>query len=170
MSDQREVWLPIPEYEGLYEVSDLGRVRSFKKLGPQILKGGPSTCSMKYVRVTLRSADHVASVRYVHTLVLEVFRGPRPAGMFGLHNDGNVSNCKLANLRWGTPAENTQDRIRHGRLFNGASNPNGRLSAAQVSKIRSEYHSGRAKQTALAAAYGVSQAHISRIILKHSWS
>jgi len=170
VDETREVWMPVPDYEGLYEVSNLGRVRSHKGSKPTIMKGGRGTCKMGYLRVTLRDAATVASARYIHILVLEAFVGPRPHGMLGLHDDGNVDNCRLSNLSWGTAAQNAQDRIRHGRVFTGSRNPNGRLTFEQIRAIRANYFSGRAKQTTLARQFGVSQAHISRIILKKSWS
>jgi hypothetical protein len=53
--------------------------------------------------------------RYVHELVLEAFSEPRPAPwMQGRHLDGLYLNNRAVNLAWGTPAENAQDKIRHG--------------------------------------------------------
>lgn len=166
----RERWVAVAGYEGLYEVSDHGRVRSFKNGVVRILKGGPSTCLMRYRRVTLRDKNNAASARYVHTLVLEAFEGPRPAGKLGLHKDGCVDNCALSNLYWGTHQQNADDRIRHGRSFAGRRNPNAVLSERQVASIRRDYSRGTADQVNLARQFGVSQAHISRIILNHSWS
>lgn len=165
----REVWLPVRGYEGLYEVSNLGRVRSHKSGSPRILKGGPGTTPMRYLRVTLRDQANVQSVRYIHTMVLEAFVGPRPTGLLALHRDGSVANCRLSNLRWGTAAENSADRVRHGHHFSGQRNPNSKLTSRQIKKIRSDYAAGRQKQPALAARYGVSQAHVSRIILNQTW-
>jgi hypothetical protein len=51
---------------------------------------------------------------YVHRLVLETWRGPCPPGREARHLDGDASNNRLTNLRWGTHAENTWDVIRHG--------------------------------------------------------
>ena len=51
----------------------------------------------------------------VHTAVLRAFVGDRPAGKVCRHLNGNPEDNRLQNLTWGTPAENMQDRIRHGR-------------------------------------------------------
>jgi hypothetical protein len=53
----------------------------------------------------------------VHKLVMEAFVGPCPPGKQCLHRDGNGLNNRLENLRWGTPEENTQDMIKHGRQY-----------------------------------------------------
>jgi hypothetical protein len=169
LSGSSELWLPIAGYEGLYEVSNFGRVKSFKKARTAILKGGPGTCPMRYRRVTLRGHDGLADCRYIHIVVLETFRGPRPMGMWALHKDGNVENCALSNLYWGTPKENTSDRIRHGIIFTGSRNPNARLSEDEIYSIRSEYAGGNVRQHDLAEKYGVSQVQISRITSNSSW-
>lgn len=50
----------------------------------------------------------------VHLLILEAFQGPRPEGTVTRHLDGDKTNNRLSNLRRGTPAENSQDAMRHG--------------------------------------------------------
>jgi hypothetical protein len=54
-------------------------------------------------------------VRYVHSLVAEAFIGPRPIGLEVRHLDGDSTNNAVDNLRYGTHAENMQDRVKHGR-------------------------------------------------------
>lgn len=116
-----ERWLPIPGWEGEYEVSDMGRVRSVERIVPRrsvpqtiharILK--TSTASHGYPRVNL-CRDGTYIQRTVHSLVLEAFVGPKPPGMECLHYNGVRTDARLANLRWGTSKENTADMIRHG--------------------------------------------------------
>jgi hypothetical protein len=112
--EEVESWLPVVDWEGFYEVSDLGRVRSVvdrvrhpaKVLNPWIVGVG-------YRRVDLR--DGRRSSQFVHQLVLEAFVGPCPEGMEVCHNDGDPTNNRLDNLRYGTRTGNMQDRTRHGR-------------------------------------------------------
>lgn len=54
--------------------------------------------------------------RFVHAVILTTFEGPRLEGYECRHLDGNPLNNCLDNLRWGTPAENGEDRILHGRI------------------------------------------------------
>jgi len=117
-----ELWLPIPGFEGFYEVSNQGRVRS---LGRRVVYADGSVhthpgkllrqsiCKMGRHRVDLR-ANGKRSNRLVHRLVLEAFVGPCPPGMECCHFDDNPSNNCLDNLRWGTRMENFDDRARNG--------------------------------------------------------
>lgn len=101
-----ERWLPVPGSEG-YEVSDQGRVRNART--GRLLAGHSDR---GYRRVNLGAARRAR----VHELVLLAFVGPRPEG---LHGDGDRANNALANLRWGTRAENCADTVRHGRSTRG---------------------------------------------------
>lgn len=114
-------WLPVPGWEGEYEVSDLGRVRSVERIVPRrsvpqtiaarILKTPPA--SHGYPRVNLcRNGSYTQ--RTVHSLVLEAFVGPCPPGMECLHGNGIRTDARLVNLRWGTSKENKADMVRHG--------------------------------------------------------
>lgn len=120
---QEEVWLPVVGYEGRYEVSNLGRVRSLDRvvirgnnihqpMRGRILKpwGKGGEGDRAHQVVTLGHYDR----HYVHTLVLEAFTGPRPDGHEGCHNDGNPLNNRADNLRWDTASANQRDRLTHG--------------------------------------------------------
>lgn len=117
-----EHWKPIPGYEGHYEVSDRGRVRSIertiiRKNGiPQRIAGRvlrPATGTKGHQHVELWR-DNQAMSRYVHHLVLEAFTGPQPEGMECCHNNGNPADNTVENLRWDTASSNGYDRVRHG--------------------------------------------------------
>jgi len=113
-----EQWRPIPGYEGLYEVSDLGRVRSIdrKDMRGRRCKGVVrrlQTDPDGHRRVLL-SKDGKQSTAKVYRLVLLAFVGPPPEGFEALHADGNPANDTLANLSWGSRSENLLDRVRHG--------------------------------------------------------
>lgn len=118
MNTQNEIWKPIPGYEGQYEVSDQGRVRSLDrtlttKLGiKKHRKGqmlGYTLNSMGYPRVWIGDKK-----KLLHALVLEAFVGPRPPNHVTRHLDGNPLNPRLDNLAWGTQSENLLDKQRHG--------------------------------------------------------
>ena len=111
-------WLPVPEWEGYYEVSDDGQVRSLDRVVNGRLRRGrllstkPSVVG--YPRVALTRGSKPTHT-YVHTLVLAAFAGPRPDGMEACHGDGDRTNNTASNLRWDTRAENAKDRIKHDR-------------------------------------------------------
>lgn len=114
-----ERWRPVVDYEGLYEVSDRGRVRSlrFGRWGTRqrILRPWTNPDGYKVVELCRRPGS---TDKRVHCLVLESFIGPRPDGFYGCHNDGNPSNNHLGNLRWDTPSSNLFDKVKHGRDHN----------------------------------------------------
>lgn len=97
-------------YEGLYEVSDLGLVWSLRR--QIVLKPSPNQRGRLHVAL---HKDGTQKTRYVHKLVSRAFHGECPAGMEVCHWDGDCSNNRADNLRYGTHAENMQDQIRHGR-------------------------------------------------------
>lgn len=120
-----EIWKPVAGYEGLYEVSSLGRVRSLDRIViPRTGrgKGVPYTLPGKILKPSERDTGHLkvwlsngeAKVFYVHRLVLIAFIGLPEEGQEGCHWDGDPQNNEVSNLRWGTASENRQDSLRHG--------------------------------------------------------
>lgn len=117
-----EEWRPVVGYEGLYEVSDFGRVRSLERpqLGGRpgrILKPTRTLAGNARVAVTLCNRGKRSS-RSVHRLVLEAFVGTRPDGMECCHFDDDPTNNNLANLRWDTRCANRQDMLRNNGHWN----------------------------------------------------
>jgi hypothetical protein len=80
--------------------------------------------------------------KMVHRLVLEAFDRPCPQGMEGCHKDGDPSNNQLVNLRWGTPKENHQDKVKHGTDGKGERNPNAVLTETDVLTIKKRIADG----------------------------
>lgn len=122
MSDGEE-WRQVVGWEGLYEVSSLGRVMQVGNVNlkrdtwgsrlPRIVRAYPRN---GYHRVRLR--DESGGVRQVttHVLVAEAFIGPKPfEDAVVRHLDGTRDNNIPGNLAWGTPLENSADRAKHGR-------------------------------------------------------
>lgn len=115
-------WKPVPGYEGHYEVSDEGQVRSLRRRVPIILA---ASVGKRGYRVADLRVGGVRRARYVHQLVLEAFVGPRPGGMITRHLDDNPLNNRLENLRYGTVIENGRDAVRNGRTTRKAHCPQG---------------------------------------------
>lgn len=122
MFDDSERWLPVVGYEGSYEVSSAGRVRSVDRISPfsdgraaryegQELKLHTDACG--YPEAVLSKYSKGKTVG-VHILVCEAFHGPRPDGLVVRHLNGIPADNRPGNLAWGTRAENMQDKKRHG--------------------------------------------------------
>lgn len=124
MDATQEEWRPVVGREGCYEVSSKGDARSLDRITTRSdgvrrrLKGKPLKASPDdngYLRVSI-SSDKPRLVR-IHILVLEAFVEPRPEGLVGCHNDGDVTNNAVTNLRWDTCSANNFDIVKHGRSW-----------------------------------------------------
>jgi hypothetical protein len=166
----QEEWRPAVGYDGRYEVSNLGRIRSTRGLfGSRTLNG--STKGNRYWRVTL-TKDGRQRTPAIHTLVLTAFAGPRPPGMQGCHDDDNPANNRLTNLYWGTSSQNNRDKVRNGGHDprRGESSNFAKLTASQVLEIRARYTAGGISQRALAREYGISRSAVGLILLRKTWA
>ena len=123
-----EIWLPVPNTDGWYDVSNLGRVRSWVNHGgrnyartrtevPTILVACPNRAKNPYLCVTV----FVGKIRRyvpVHNLVCEAFIGPRPGSVLEWeagHDDDDKANNRLDNLKWCTKLANARDAVKNGR-------------------------------------------------------
>lgn len=156
-----EKWLPVVGYEGRYEVSDQGRVRSMARDGAP----GARRSKTKVMGVSVHrqgyhviglSRDGVRKFYLVHWLVLEAFVGPRPPGQDGLHENDVPGDNRLVNLRWGTAVENSADARRNGKLRLGYDHPRAKLTPEAVADILTS----DAHKFDLAAKYGVDESSI----------
>lgn len=119
-----EVWKPIKNYEGLYEVSNFGRVKSMPRLkinhgGKQltkekILKG--NDFNKGYLKVPLTDNNHVRKYFLIHRLVAEAFiinDNPKEKTDVN-HIDGNKKNNCVNNLEWCTRSYNLHHAYENG--------------------------------------------------------
>jgi len=170
-----ELWLPIPNYEGLYEVSNYGRVRSLdreiphSRYGIQIRKG----CMLRsqigyggYIYVQLHKKGN-KNTQSVHTLVLTTFVGNRPENCECNHIDGNITNNNVTNLEWVSHQRNIQHAYDIGLSSNkGTNNGGAKLTDKQIRQIRS-YKKISNKE--LSQIFGVSRKTIWSIRNDKSW-
>jgi len=109
-----EIWKDIPGYEGRYQVSDAGRVRSVDR-PVRVVCHGVDTVRVaqgKVLRPGRNNSGHVTvalgrgNSRLVHQLVLEAFVGQCPNGCEVLHLNHQPADNRLSNLSYGTRSEN----------------------------------------------------------------
>lgn len=171
-----EEWRPVMGWEGLYEISSLGRCRSIRRtvivesskrrfsmtVGGRIRK--PGLAKEGYL-VFVLIADEKRVVRRAHQLVLEAFVGLRPEGTEGCHNNGTPSDNRLSNLRWDTPRNNYLDTIKHGTQTRGERHGCSKLTEDEVRFIRSS----AIRRSEIAKMFGVYVSTISKIRAKKTW-
>lgn len=169
----KEIWKPVPKRGGFYDVSSMGRVRSWRSAGlsrgrrrraiimtPQINANG-------YRRVLL-SKGSARTPWLIGRLVLTVFVGKCPSGHQCAHLDGDPSNNRVGNLVWATPKENAAHREAHGNTYRGEDHPGAKLTGDQVRRIRDLRVSG-AGVVPLGRLFGVLPSTISRICGGVNW-
>ena len=144
-----EVWKPIKDYEGLYEISSLGRVKNLNYRGSgkgEILKN--TECSDGYLMVVLRKNGKPKTFR-VHKLVAEAFI-PNPEDKPCIDHINTIRNDnRVENLRWVTYEENNNNpltRKKRSETNKGENNPNyGKHHSEETRKKISEASKGKAK-------------------------
>lgn len=110
-----EQWRDVLGYEGIYHVSDHGRVRRVlqsRGTRPGLLKPTANPRS-GYLTVMLWRENKGRRIA-VHRLVAQAFLGPAPDGMEVCHRDDDNGNNHVSNLRWDTHSENHLDITRNG--------------------------------------------------------
>lgn len=117
-----EKWIAVPKYEGLYEVSDRGRVRSLDRIDSRGWRRKGKVLSPRrhrngHLRVDLWKNGKGREMS-VHRLVLLAFIGPCPKGMEACHWNDIPDDNRLQNLRWDDRSANLHDSVRNGSHHN----------------------------------------------------
>ncbi|NSX14034.1 HNH endonuclease [Cupriavidus taiwanensis] len=174
-----EEWRAVPGMEGYYEVSSEGRLRSVTRYVVQKRRGQRDRAQLREgrIRVLRPNADGYCRLELgidgkkvsvsVHVLVALAFIGPRPDGLLVLHRDGNATNNRATNLRYGTSKDNQDDSREHGSMAVGSRQPHAKLREADVARILANSESETAAD--LARRYQVSHTLIRRIQQGRSW-
>ena len=164
---EKEIWKDIPGYEGRYQASSLGRIKSLKRkvrgenpytrkeffrtVPERILRPG-RFCKCGHVSVVL---GHKTAGKPVHQLVAFTFLGPRPEGLDILHINGNPLDNRAENLMYGTRTANILDVYFQGKAWR-------KLTIYDVVEVRKMLKAGM-RGVDIASKMGISQWAVSSI-------
>ncbi len=169
-----EVWKDIAGYEGIYQVSDAGRVRSVARVNSQgaKLKGKPRKLIKDHNGYCVVGLTRDAVMRYhkVHRIVAAAFI-PNPDNLPQVnHTEGNKADNRACKLEWCTNQENIDHSLALGlRDPMGESNSRAKLSELDVVDIRWLKGWGMTI-SALAREYQVTRTNIRHIVTGRTWS
>lgn len=173
---EKEIWKDIPGFEGHYQASTAGRIRSVDRVKEvqhpiggiryvrypgKVLAIGVN--KLGYARVNL----YHASNHRVASLVAVTFLGCRKKGLEICHKDGNKLNNSVANLRYDTKSSNEKDKQAHGTDNAGEGNGRSRLTEEDIRAIRAD--KGKRNGAMLAKKYGTTFKYISAIKCARVW-
>jgi hypothetical protein len=132
MDNETEIWKDIPGYEGIYQASSFGRIKSTYRqkriLKPQKAK--------KYFHLRL-SKDKKISIHLLHRLIAKTFKENSENKKTVNHIDGNPLNNFACNLEWATQQENILHKINILKKGSRSNHPRALLTELNVSEIRS---------------------------------
>lgn len=167
-----EIWAPIRDWEGLYEVSSLGRIKALPRPDSRLrlLREGrilpESRDSNGYVCIHLAHKGRKTTIK-AHQAVLQAFVGPQQPGHHSRHLNAVRHDNRLSNLEYGTPEQNADDKEPLGLQCRGEKHGRAKLTQADVDQIRELAKA--MTHTAIAKQFSVSIRNIGMILSGKSW-
>lgn len=174
-----ETWVPVKGFEGLYEISNFGNVKSCarivydKRTGTRTKNEKLLKCtqdSAGYLKVSLYKGTEYKEVWKVHRLVAKHFCKQSGGCNVVNHIDNNKTNNHWTNLEWTTTLGNNTHMMAQGRHYvpSGDESSSAKVTSEMVSEILALSTKGT-PQTVIGNMYGISQQQISRIVCGHRW-
>lgn len=179
-----EIWKDIPNYEGLYQASDFGRIKTLEKVcistsstGRVYTRTMPEKImkpqkNNKTLHRSICLFDKFGIMRRfgVHVVILTTFKGESMvAKSLCCHKDDVADNNVPDNLYWGTRKSNGEDAVKNGRMIQSDRHSSTKLNKADVIIIKARLRDGESP-TNIAEDFSVSQACIRMIKIGRNWS
>jgi hypothetical protein len=175
---EKETWKDIPDYEGYYQVSNLGRVKSLSRFLNVISNKKRKTTERLLIPIFGDNGRfHVSLCKErkiwqppVGKLVLLAFIGRPFKGTECCHGpDFDPTNNRLENLRWGTHSENMLDKVKNGTDCRGEKCKLSKLTWEKVHEIRTLHFVEKFTRKQLAKMFSVDKCTIGKIVTYKTW-
>lgn len=167
----KEQWNPIEGFEGKYEISNLGRVKSLARYHGCLYKSdrilSPGVKQNGYLKVGLYE-DYKCKNCYIHRLVLSHFNRKPNKNEECNHKDGNKKNNYIDNLEWCTSSENKIHRSKNLKIHCEEKHEVSKLTVEKVKKIRKMRKLGKSYYE-MAKNYDVNASTIRDVCLFNTW-
>jgi hypothetical protein len=173
-----EIWKPVSGFEGVYEVSDLGRVRSLERTCAGRRKHVPA-CILKNIKhkrgypvVRLHHPSGWTVQKKVHLLVAAAFL-PNPNNLPEVdHVEGNKNDCRACKLEWVTTAENQRRAIALGlkKPVRGEASGGAKLTDEKVREIRLLAKTTKTSHRKIGEMFGVKLLTIFNVVHRKTWA
>jgi len=177
VNNSREVWKPVVGYEGSYEVSSRGRIRSLDRYRRH-MGGGTALIKGRVLRLNDRGRGYLwvglcqdGSTKHfvVHRLVARSFIGPRPRNHQVNHKNLVKSDNRPGNLEYLTQKENMAHASINGAMCCGEENPASKLTEEQVQQILRQRASG-VPRAEVASSFGIVPNHVTAVTSGRVWA
>lgn len=173
---EQEIWKDIPDYEGIYQVSNLGSIRSLVRIDRKGRKRGgkfmqPVKTNDGYTQVTLYKNSLGKNI-FIHRIVGAAFVLNPSNKPFINHKNSNREDNRSFNLEWITTSENNRHAYRNGlrKITRGDSHYASKLTSKQVLEIRSKYIPHEYSLSKISVEYNISYGAVQAIIERKTWT
>lgn len=172
-----EEWKAIKGTNEGYEVSSLGNIRSKDRIivrpdSASYLRKGTQFSLKPHPKLGYRmlriARDGKRQTFTVHFLVAEAFLGERPRGLQIRHLNGDRSDCRVANLAYGSASDNYNDSRMHGTNAKGQKHGAAKLTERDVLSIRQRLKIGHSRMK-IAKEFGITRQTVGDIARKRRW-
>jgi len=163
-----EIWAWVDGYEGLYQVSTFGRIKSFYKNKIKIRR--PTLSTGGYLQVGLHKKGDSKTFD-IHRLVAKAFL-PNPNNLMEInHKFGNKFDNYYKNLEWCTDSENKQHAVKTGLIKIGEERTEAKFTDEQVCWIRENYKRNDKEfgLKAMAEKFNVNARTITRVLRRETY-